>query len=374
MVRLLSDDQVRLLRLRAQQLVPRPTRPAIGVAQVVKHLCGVQAQDAPAAALAIRARRAGLVTADVERALVQERSIVRTWCMRGTLHFVSAEDLGWLLALLGPVFIRSSRGRRAQLGLDENTAAQAIRALRDVLGKHGPLTRAEIVEQLKGRDICLVGQARPHLLGLAALQGVICFGPNRGREPTYVLLADWVEPGPALPPEQARAELAHRYLSAYAPAAPEDFGAWSGLSLTEARAAWQHISSQLTEVEIEGSSAWLLKTQATWLKRATPPRPIVRLLPSFDTLLLGYRSRDMVLAAKYSKRIYPGGGLLRPVLLVNGRATGTWKVKRHQDSIEVIVEPFEDLTADMRRGLEAEVEDLAHFQSVEAILKVMTPR
>ena len=128
------------------------------------------------------------------------------------------------------------------------------------------------------------------------------------------------------------------------------------------------------EVEIEGSSAWLLKTQATWLKRATPPRPIVRLLPSFDTLLLGYHSRDMVLAAKYAKRIFPGGGLLCPVLLVNGRATGTWKVKRHRDSIEVIVEPFEDLMADMRRGLEAEVEDLAHFQSVEAILKVMTPR
>jgi len=371
MARLLSDDQVRLLRLRAQQLASQPDRPAIGVAQVVKHLCGVQAQDATAAALALRARRAGLVAADVERALVQERSIVRTWCMRGTLHFISAEDLSWLLALLGPVFIRSSQGRRAQLGLDENTANRAVRALRDVLGKHGPLTRAEIVEQLAARGIRLAGQARPHLLGLAALQGVICFGPNRGREPTYVLLADWVDLGPALPAEQARAELAYRYLSAYAPAAPKDFAAWSGLSLTEARGAWQYISSQLTEVEIEGSLAWLLKTQATWLKRATPPRPIVRLLPSFDTLLLGYRSRDMVLAAKYAKRIFPGGGLLRPALLVNGRVTGTWKVNRHRDSIEVIVEPFEDLTADVRQGLEAEVEDLAHFQSVEAILKVM---
>lgn len=371
MVRLLSDDQVRLLRLRAQRLVSQPTRPAIGVEQVVKHLCGVQAQDATAAALAIRARRAGLVAADVERALVEERSIVRTWCMRGTLHFVSAEDLGWLIPLLGPIFIRSAQGRRAQLGLDENTAARAVHALRDVLGKHGPLTRAEIVEQLAARGIRLVGQARPHLLGLAALQGIICFGPSRGREPTYVLLADWIDPSPALPPEQARAELARRYLSAYAPAAPEDFAAWSGLSLSEARGAWQHISSRLMQVQIEGSSAWLLKTQAPWLKRATPPRPVVRLLPSFDTLLLGYRSRDMVLAARYAKRIFPGGGLLRPALLVNGRAIGTWKIKRTRDSIEVIVEPFEDLTADVQQGLEAEVEDLAHFQSVEAILKVM---
>jgi hypothetical protein len=374
MARLLSDDQVRLLRLHAQQLVSWRTRSATGVAQVVKNLCGVQAQDAVAAALAVRARRAGLVAADVEHARVQERSVVRTWCMRGTLHLVTAEDLGWLLELLGPVFIKSSRSRRAELGLDEDTGARAVRALRDVLGEHGPLTRAEIVEQLAGRGIHLVGQARPHLLRLAALEGVICFGPNRGREPTYVLLAEWIDSRPALPPEKARAELAYRYLSAYAPATPEDFAVWSGLSLTKARAAWQQISSQLIEVQIGGSSAWMLKTQAKWLNRVAIPRPIVRLLPSYDTYLLGYRSRDMVLAAKHAKRIHPGGGLLRPALLVDGRATGTWKVKRHRDSIEVIVEPFEDLTEDMWRRLDAEVEDLAHFLGAKAMLNVMTLR
>jgi hypothetical protein len=118
----------------------------------------------------------------------------------------------------------------------------------------------------------------------------------------------------------------------------------------------------------------MLRTQAKWLNRVAIPRPIVRLLPSYDTYLLGYRSRDMVLAAKYAKRIYPGGGLLRPALLVDGRATGTWKVKRHRDSIEVIVEPFEDLTEDVRRRLDVEVEDLAHFLGAKAMLNVMTLR
>jgi hypothetical protein len=360
MADLLSDDQIRLLRMHAQQLAVRRTYPATGVAQVVRDLGGAQAQEAEAAALTVRARCAGLVAADVERAQTQERSVVRTWCIRGTLHLVATEDLGWLLGLLGPIFIRSSRGRRAELGLDEATGERAIRALRDVLGKQGPLTRAEIVEQLAHRGIQLAGQTRPHLLRLAALQGIICWGPARGREPTYVLLSDWVEAGPALPPEQARAELAHRYLSAYAPAAPEDFAAWSGLSLAAARAAWQSLSSQLIEVETRAAPAWMLATQAAWLQEALPP-PIVRLLPRYDAYLLGYRNRDLAIDAGYVKRVYPGGGLLHPALLVNGRVTGTWKIKRQGERIHVLLEPFADFAADVRPGLEEEVEELAHF-------------
>jgi len=330
----------------------------------------VQAQDADAAALSVRARRAGLVAADVERARVQERSIVRTWCMRGTLHLVAAEDLGWLLGLLGPVFVKSSQRRGAELGLDEDTGARAIRALRDVLGEHGPLTRDEIAERLTSRGISLIGQAKPHILRLAALQGTVCLGPNRGREPTYVLVADWVNPGPALSSEKAGAKLAHRYLSAYAPATPEDFAAWSGLTLNAARAAWQHISNRLTEVKTQRLPAWILKTQAARLKEPVAAHPVVRLLPRYDTYLLGYRSRDLVVAAEHSKSVAPGGGVLHPTLLVDGRVAGTWKVKRHRDGMQVVVEPFEDLTMDVLCWLQMEVEDLAHFLSTKALLKV----
>jgi hypothetical protein len=310
------------------------------------------------------------VAADVERTQVEERSIVRTWCMRGTLHLVAAEDVGWLLGLLGPIFIRSTRGRRAELGLDEDTAARGTRLLREVLAEYGPLTRDEITEQLAVRGVRLAGQARPHLLGLAALQGMICPGPFRGREPTYVLMTDWIDPGPALPPEEARAELAVRYLSAYGPATPEDFAAWSGLPVTEARAAWQQIASQLIEVRSGTIPLWMLATRAEWLEGIATPLPIVRLLPSYDTYLLGYRSRDIILPPEHAKRIYPGGGLLHPALLVNGRARGTWRVERRRESMEVTVEPFADLPAEVRPGLEAEARDLAHFLGATATLHV----
>lgn len=353
----LSDDQVRLLRTAAQQLAVRRTYPATAVAQVVRDLGGVQAQEAEAAALGVRARCAGLVAADVERARTQERSVVRTWCMRGTLHLIATEDLGWLLGLLGPLFIRSSRGRRAELGLDEATGERAVTALQRVLEEQGPLTRAQIVEQLARRGIELLGQARPHLLGLAALRGIICEGPRRGREPTYVLLRDWVAVGPTLPPEQAGAELARRYLSAYAPATPEDFAAWSGLPLSAARAAWQSHAGRLVEVQTRAAPAWMLQTRAAWLEE-TWPSPVVRLLPRYDAYLLGYGDRSLLIESQYVRRIYPGGGMLHPALLVDGQVRGTWKAARRG---EVLLEPFAELASDVWPVLDAEVEEVGRY-------------
>src|SRR5437763_17214297 len=113
----LSDDQIRFLRLRAQRLTPQQPGEAIGVAQVVKEVCGFQAQDASAATLAVRSRSVGLGVTDVEQARVQDRTIIRTWGPRGTLHLLASDDLGWLLPLLGPVFVAGDRSRRQELAL-----------------------------------------------------------------------------------------------------------------------------------------------------------------------------------------------------------------------------------------------------------------
>src|SRR5262249_54918071 len=116
----LSDEQVRLLRLRAQRLTPQRPGEATSVAQVVKEMCGIQAQDPFAAPLAVRARSGGLLAVQVEQARVQGRSVVRTWGSRGTLHLLATEDLNWLLGLLGPVFVAGDRRRREELGLSED--------------------------------------------------------------------------------------------------------------------------------------------------------------------------------------------------------------------------------------------------------------
>jgi hypothetical protein len=369
----LSNDQVRLLRLRAQRLTPGTRDTVPGVAGLVRELCGIQAQDARAAALALRVRGAGLLAADVERARAQERTIIRTWGQRGTLHLLATDDLGWLLPLFGPVFIAASGRRRAELGLDEDTCARGIRVMRDALASQGPLTRAELVEQLAVSGIRVEGQARPHLLFRAALEGVICLGPDRGTEPTYVLLDDWVGiGGHSLSQETALAELALRYLEAYGPATAEDMAAWSGMPISGIRAAWRRIAGQLMEVETGGSAAWMLKTRAAWLDEPLVADRVVCLLPGFDIYLLGYQNRDLVAPRLYAKRVNAGGGIVRPTLLLDGLVAGTWKSQRKKNHLDVIVEPFDQLAPEVYPGLEAEVTDLARFLRVQTSLRVQT--
>lgn len=369
----LSSDQVCLLRLRAQRLIPQQRDARSGVADLVKELCGIQAQDIHAAPLALRARSNGLVVADVEQARIKERTIVRTWGARYTLHLIASEDLGWLLPLFGPVFIANSQRRRNELGLDEDTCRRGINILRDVLAQQGPLTRAEFVEQLAIRGMRLEGQARPHLLGRAALEGVICFGPNRGTEPTYVLLSNWIDlSGQTLAKEAALSELTHCYLNAYSPATPEDMASWSGLPLRRVRAAWQRMADQLIEVDIVGSptaTAWMPKTHMAWLDEPTVSAPIVHLLPSFDIYLLGYRDRSLMVPQQHVKRINAGGGILHPTLLVNGQVVGTWKGQRKKNDMDVLIEPFEQLAPEVYPGLEAEVVDLGRFLEMQASLQ-----
>src|SRR6266480_5275990 len=369
----LSDDQFRFLRLRAQRLTPQQPGEVIGVARVVKEVCGIQAQDTSAATLAVRSRSVGLVVTDVEQARVHDRSIIRTWGPRGTLHLLASDDIGWLLPLLGHVFVAGDRRRREELGLSEDICVRSMRIIRNVLAEQGPLTRIELMEHLATNGIRLEGQARPHLLARAALEGLICLGPDRGAEPTYVLLKDWIDQeltGHSLSEDAAYAELTRRYLSAYGPATPGDQAAWSGLPLSKTRAAWQRIEDELMEVETADSRAWMLKMDEEWLVELPADIPIVHLLPRFDIYLLGYQKRDLAVQPQYAKRINAGGGIVHPTVLVNGLAVGTWKSKREKNQLVAMVEPFERLASEIYEGIEAEIEDIARFLGVEVRLEV----
>lgn len=372
----LSRDHVRWMHLRAQSLEPRRADVTAGVAHVVRALCGVQAQEPAAANLAVPARCTGLVAADLERARIHDRSVVRTWAMRGTLHLVATEDLAWLLPLLGPIFIAASARRRAALGLDDDRCVKGIRAIRDILAAQGPLTRDELVERLTARGIQLVGQARPHLIRRAALEGVICFGSDRGAEPTYVLLDDWVDRGRAVSRDAALAELARRYLAAYGPAAVEDLAAWSGVAMRDARRGWERIANELIAVATADNATWLLKERAGalwagWLDEPPPVRPpVVRLLPRYDTYLLGYRRRDAIVAPQFAKRINAGGGIVHPTLLVDGCVVGTWSGMRRRDCFDVVVKPFDNLAPAIQPEIAAEVADVGRFLGMSTTLQI----
>lgn len=331
---------------------------ASSAAEVVAGLCGVQAQELPAARLAVRVRSSGLTDAAVERERVVDRSFIRTWAMRGTLHLVLSEDWEWLRSLTGAASIRSNARRSAELGLDEPTYRRALEITQRALAGGGSFARAEWKEALAGHGVDASGQRAPYLLARASAEGVICEGPMRGGKPTYVLLEEWLGPRPPAPADRAEAlnRLVHRYLAAYGPAAAEDLAAWSGLGVRECREAFSDADPQFVEVPAGSRRLW-----STGSRPAASGRAGTRLLPAFDSFLLGYRDRGLHLDPRHATKVNAGGGIVKPVVLVDGRAEGTWRLRRRGTERAVVeVTPFEgnELPGN---GIEAEVADIARF-------------
>jgi winged helix DNA-binding protein len=334
---------VRRARVGAQ-LLHRPS--SRGVLELVERLVGVQAQLPSTVPLALRARTRNPAHADVRPALETDRSVVRTWAMRGTLHLVLAEDVRWLTRILAPGQMTGARRRLAQLGVDEPD--EAIRHLEGALSD-GPLTRAEAAEQLRARGVPLDGQAAYHLLRFAALTGHVCFGPQRHGENAFVLLDDW-RPDPG-EDRRDETELARRYLLAHAPAGPEDFAAWSGLGTRVARRAFQDLAPELAR-----APGGTFRPRA---RRPASPADVVRLIPAFDPYLLGWRDRSFAVPARHASDVNRGGGWVRGVALVDGRAVATWTIDRGGAGARVRLRPFGRLHRSS--ALDAEIRDVERF-------------
>ena len=188
-----------------------------------------------------------------------------------------------------------------------------------------------------------------------------------------MLLEDWVKQGRSLSQDDALAALTRRYLSAYGPAGPNDLAAWAGLNASKVRRAWSLIADELAQVDIGDCPAWMLKSQTAWLDEPPARSTNVRLLPAYDTYLLGYANRNLIVAPQYAKRINSGGGVIHPTLLVDGLVHGRWSTKQRKDRLEILVEPFNSLLPDIRDRLQVEAEDLARFMGVKVDLSMATP-
>jgi hypothetical protein len=356
----LDDHALRSERMRSQRLSgDRPPSVAVAIRAVV----GVQAQDLPAAELAVRARSAGTTRSDVTHARVRLRSVVWTWAMRGTLHLVGAEDVRWLLSLLGPPAAAAAGRRRAELGFPPERAERAVAAILRLLADHGPHTRAQLVEALAAEGFDASGQAAAHLLHLAAMRGLVCRGPEIDGEAAYVLLDDWVDPSPIPDRARAVAELVLRYLDGYGPASPPDLANFAGLPVSLIREGWRQVGDSLTEVDTSAGSAWMRRATSSAVGR-----PTVRLLPGFDTYLMGYRTRHLAVAPQHARRVLPGGGWIHPTVAMDGRVVGVWKLAPASAGRAVTVDPFEHLDEEVEVGISEETADIGRFLGEPLVL------
>ncbi len=280
----------------------------------------VQAQDYRASLWAIGLRTKSATEAMIEKAIA-DRSIVRTWPARGTIHFVEAKDVRWMLDLLAPRAMAGTSRRLRQLELDETTIARCRKTLAGALQGGKQLTRKEIFQRLEDTHISTSGQRGIHIIERLAQQGLICFGPRSGNQKTFVLLPEWVPDARRMAREDALAELASRYFASHGPATLQDFAWWAGLTLAIAKASIEMAGSRLVQEVVEGRSYWLSPSTPA----ARTPAAAACFLPAFDEFLLGYTDRIAVLEKRFARRANTGGGIIKPTIVFNGRIEGTWK-------------------------------------------------
>lgn len=308
--------------------------------------------------MAFRARSATLRAADVDRARVEERSLLHTWAMRNTLHLIATKDIGWLMPLFEPRLEAFARRRLAQLGMDAGGQGRAVRITRRALERNGPLSRGEVEEQLVRQDVEMRPQLRNHLIGLAVAKGIVCLGPDRGAQRLLVSAHEWLGKRPKHARDGALAELARRYVGGFGPATDRDFAKWSGLPLRDVRGGLTAIASELREVKIGEETAWRLKRAPH-----RPRGPVVRLLPAWDTYLMGYPDRSFMASPERWRRISDGGGMIAPTIVVDGAIVGIWRPGRRDEAVAAEAKPFSRLDPNVREAIAAEIADIARFES-----------
>jgi hypothetical protein len=316
-----GDSEVGLLRLVAQRLAGPP---AATPAEAVRHLTAMQAQDQPGALLAIALRTAGRSREEVLAAF-DAGEIVRSWPMRGTLHILAAEDLGWMLTLGTPRPRAAAALRRTQLGLTDADVERAEELARPAV----PIPRAGLTTVWEEAGLAPAGGRGYHLLNELAHRGVLCFGPTVDGEPAVVAVDDWIRAPRRLERDEALGEWARRYFRSHGPATRADFARWTGVPAADADTGIALARPELATMDVEGTEYLLDPAVPDVLAARRRAALGVHLLPGFDEFVLGYADRRHVLAPEQFDRIVPGGnGVFRATVVHRGRVVGTWAAPR----------------------------------------------
>ena len=383
-----SWENVAALRLSRHHLSRRA--PVSALASVAADMAGAQAQVLSAGQISLWSRVKGVGIRDVDSALWRDHSLVRAWCMRGTMFLVPSAEL----AIFFRAIVRRTgyhfRWSLARVGSKE-ALDKLLDAVLEILKE--PRTRTELAEMLSksygyklrskagggwgnrtaipwivfGTKSLPVG----YLLHIIGVRSVICSGPNRGNESTYVRADKWVPNWKDVPVEKAEKLLLVKYLKAHGPATLQDFALWAGMYVRDAKDIWAQEAENMAGVDVDGWKASILQSDLTELEKAEVEGPVVRLVPFFDSFLLGHKSHLNIVDEKDRKKIYRSQGWVSPVLLVDGRAQGVWSHAQKKDSLEVRVTPFSKLSSRVSSLVREEASDLGRFLESNSVKTVI---
>jgi hypothetical protein len=332
--------------------------------QVVSWFGAIQAQDYSGAKWAVAQRTKGLTNAAIEQAFM-EGEILRTHILRPTWHFVTPEDILWMLALTAPRVRAALAYMDRQLELDKAIFKRSNAALVKALKGGKQLTRVELASALQRNGINTDGPRLGHIMIHAELDGIVCSGGRRGKQFTYALLDRRAPQARILERDEPLAELTKRYFTSHGPATLQDFVWWSGLTTNNARNGIELIKSEL-ELEV-------MNGQAYWFTNSTPPAkdqsPAAYLLSNYDEYLVGYADRSSMFDISHTDKLDSRASVLaQHTIMIDGQVAGTWKrtLKKNEVIIELI--PFTVLTKAENQAVITSTQQYGKFLELPVVL------
>jgi hypothetical protein len=324
--------------------------------QVITWLGAVQSQDYAGAKWALAQRTKGLTDAVIEQAFA-EGNFLRTHVLRPTWHFVTPEDIRWMLMLTAPRVLTLLAYMDRQLKLEKTIFKRTNAVLANALKGGKQLTRAELESSLQNSGINTDGLRLGHILMHAELEGVICSGARRGKQFTYALLDERAPQARTLERDEALAELTKRYFTGHGPATLQDFAWWSGLTMPDARKGIEFVKSQFEYEVVEDQAYWFVASMPT-----RKPSPTVYLLPDYDEYTVGYTDRTAIFDIAHTDKLDARGSVLAQYsIMIDGQVAGTWKRNIKKDEVVIELAPFTALTHDQNQAIIMATEQYGNF-------------
>ncbi len=326
------------------------------VKDLINYLGAIQAQDYLMSRWAIGVRLENSSEKIINDA-IDKGEILRTHLLRPTWHFVSSENIYWMLELTASRIKNSMSSRNRELDLTREVFRKSNRIIYNVLKGNNYLTREELILILNKAKIKTDKNRASHLLAEAELCGIICSGKTKGNKHTYALLEERVSTSEVYEREKSLSKLALIYFQSRGPATLKDFSWWSGLNLTESGLALELIKSELISFKNDSQTYWF----SDRAKENTNQKNKIYLLPAFDEYLISYTNRSAVLISEEHKSMVSTNGLFRPIIVFDGKIIGTWKRTLKRDKVSVQFEYFKNPSKKVDQLVKKETENLGRF-------------
>lgn len=348
------------IRYHNQRLAQAAT---ISPTNLLKYFVAIQAQEYAQSKWALSLRLTNIHDHAVEKELNAGR-ILRTHLLRPTWHFVTAQDIRWLLQLTAPRVHAASAFMYRQEQLDTKLFQRCIKILIEILEGNKQLTRDAIAVELGKRKIIASGHRLSYIMEYAELESVVCSGARTGNQFTYALLDERVKPGKPFDRPGALSRLAFSYFTSRGPATVHDFSTWSGLTITDCRVGLEYISSKLDNTTIDNKIYYWLKGTQNGISGTDH----IQLLPIYDEFIMGYKDRSAIFT-QYNLLKNKPGLQYDGMIVENGQVIGTWRRKPQVKTTELFAEFFKPLNKKQKNAFQVVIEKHEAFDGRKIIIK-----